>query len=251
MDVVMIGTGNVATVLCKLMYAKGHCIKQIVGRDAEKATQLATLVQAESCTNIENIRLDASIYIIAVVDDAVAEVVDHLHLEDKLLIHTAGSLSKQVLEKASSNYGVMWPLQTLRKETNHLPEIPFIVDGSNDSVVNSLQAFAKTLSNKCFVANDEARIKLHLGAVVVSNFTNHLFALADDFYKKEQLDFQLLLPLINETVLRLANYAPKDVQTGPAVRGDFETIEKHLALLNDYPQLQQFYETFSSSISQK
>lgn len=251
MDVVMIGTGNVATVLCKLMYAKGHCIKQIVGRDAEKATHLATLVQAESCTNIAKIRLDASIYIIAVVDDAVANLVDQLHLEDKLLIHTAGSLSKQVLQKASSNYGVMWPLQTLRKETNHLPEIPFIIDGNSDFVVNSLQAFAQTLSNKCFVANDDARIKLHLGAVVASNFTNHLFALADDFYKNENLDFQLLLPLINETVLRLANYAPKDVQTGPAFRGDFETIEKHLALLNDYPQLQQFYEVFSSSIAQK
>lgn len=251
MDVVMIGTGNVATVLCKLMYAKGHRIKQIVGRDAEKATQLAALVQAESCTNMADIQLDASIYIIAVVDDAVSDIVNELHLQDKLLIHTAGSLSKEVLKNASSNYGVMWPLQTLRKETDYLPEIPFIIDGNSDFVVNSLQAFAKTLSNKCFVANDEARIKLHLGAVVVSNFTNHLFALADDFYKNENLDFQLLLPLINETVLRLANHAPKDVQTGPAIRGDFETIEKHLALLNDYPQLQQFYEAFSSSIAQK
>jgi len=237
MDVVMIGTGNVATVLCKLMYAK--------------VTQLATLVQAESCTNIENIRLDASIYIIAVVDDAVADVVNHLHLDDKLLVHTAGSLSKQVLQKASNNYGVMWPLQTLRKETNYLPEIPFIIDGSSDYIVNSLQAFAQTLSNKCFVANDEARIKLHLGAVVVSNFTNHLFALADDFYQKEQLDFQLLLPLINETVLRLANHAPKDVQTGPAIRGDLKTIDKHLVLLNDYLRLQQFYKIFSDSIAKK
>ncbi|MDI9364094.1 MAG: DUF2520 domain-containing protein [Flavobacterium sp.] len=251
MDVVMIGTGNVATVLCKLMYKNGHRIKQIVGRDAEKLTQLATLVQAESCMNIANIRLDANIYIIAVIDDAVANVVNELHLRDKLLIHTAGSLSKQVLQKASSNYGVMWPLQTLRKETEHLPEIPFIVDGNSELVVNKLQEFAKTLSNKCFVANDEARIKLHLGAVVVSNFTNHLFALADDFYKKELLNFKLLLPLINETVLRLANYAPNDVQTGPAIRGDFETIEKHLTLLNDYPQLQQFYEAFSKSIAQK
>lgn len=251
MNVVMIGTGNVATVLCKLMYTKGHCIEQIVGRDKTKVNNLAHLVQAKSCTTIKKIKPDADLYIVAVVDDAVADVVDQLHLEDKLLIHTAGSLSKQVLQKASSNYGVMWPLQTLRKETNHLPEIPFIIDGSSEFVVDSLQELAKTLSSRCFVANDEARIKLHLGAVVASNFTNHLFALADDFYKKEQLDFQLLLPLINETVLRLANHAPKDVQTGPAIRGDFETVEKHLQLLNNYPQLQIFYEIFSKSISKK
>lgn len=251
MNVVMIGTGNVATVLCKLMYAKGHSIKQVVGRDEIKVNQLANLVQAESCIDIKNIKRDADIYIIAIVDDAVADVVNELYLQDKLLIHTAGSLSKHVLQNASSNYGVLWPLQTLRKETNHLPEIPFIVDGSSELVINRLQNFAQTLSSKCFVANDEARIQLHLGAVVVSNFTNHLFALADDFCKKEQLDFQLLLPLINETVLRLANHAPKDVQTGPAVRGDFETVEKHLQFLNNYPELQEFYNIFSKRISQK
>ncbi len=251
MNVVMIGTGNVATVLCKLMYTKGHCIEQIVGRDKTRVNNLAHLVEAKCCTNIKNIKLDASIYIIAVADDAVFSIAEQLHLQDKLVVHTAGSLSKHVLQKASCNYGVMWPLQTLRKETNHLPEIPFIVDGSNELMVNRLQNFAETLSSKCFVANDEARIQLHLGAVVVSNFTNHLFALADDFCKKEQLDFQLLLPLINETVLRLKNHAPKDVQTGPAIRGDFETVEKHIELLNNYPQMQAFYEVFSKSISQK
>jgi predicted short-subunit dehydrogenase-like oxidoreductase (DUF2520 family) len=251
MNVVMIGTGNVATVLCKLMYEKGHRIKQIVGRDAEKVQKLATLVQAESCNNIDKICADANIYIIAVVDDAVADIVNALHLQDKLLVHTAGSLSKHVLQKASSNYGVMWPLQTLRKETNRLPEIPFIIDGNSDLVINRLQAFAQTLSNKYFVANDEARIQLHLGAVVVSNFTNHLFALVAYFYQKEQLDFKLLLPLINETVSRLANHEPKDVQTGPAIRGDFETVKKHIALLHDYTQLQAFYETFSNSIVHK
>jgi predicted short-subunit dehydrogenase-like oxidoreductase (DUF2520 family) len=251
MNVVMIGTGNVATVLCKLMFTKGHCIEQIVGRDETKVNNLGHLVQAKSCTNIKNIKLDADLYIVAVVDDAVANLVNELHLHNQLLVHTAGSLSKKVLQKASSNYGVLWPLQTLRKETNHLPEIPFIIDGSSELVVNRLQDFAQTLSSKYFVANDEARIQLHLGAVVVSNFTNHLFALADDFCKKEQLDFQLLLPLINETVLRLKNHAPKDVQTGPAIRGDFETVEKHIELLNNYPHMQAFYEVFSKSISQK
>jgi predicted short-subunit dehydrogenase-like oxidoreductase (DUF2520 family) len=251
MNVVMIGTGNVATVLCKLMYHKGHHIKQIVGRYEEKVQQLATLVQAESCTNIVEICPDANIYIIAVADDAVADVVNAFHLQDKLVVHTAGSLNKHVLQKASSNYGVLWPLQTLRKETNHLPEIPFIIDGNSDLVINRLQAFAQTLSNKCFVANDEARIQLHLGAVVVSNFTNHLFALVAEFYQKEQLDFKLLLPLMNETVSRLANHTPKDVQTGPAARGDFETVQKHIALLHDYPQLQAFYEAFSNSIVHK
>lgn len=251
MDVVMIGTGNVATVLSKLMIAKGHTIKQIVGRDEERTYQLSKKVGAEPCIDIEKIKLDADIYIIAVVDDAVAIVAEELQLNNKLVIHTAGSLSKTVLQKTSNNYGVMWPLQTLRKETEHIPEIPLVIDASNSEALQQLQAFAESLTAKCFVADDVARIKLHVSAVVVSNFTNHLFALADDFCKKESLDFSLFLPLIDETVQRLRQYSPKYVQTGPAVRGDFATIEKHLDLLKNYPQLSKFYEFFSNSISQK
>ncbi len=251
MNVVMIGTGNVATVLSKLIIAKGHTIKQIVGRDNHRSHQLSQIVASDYCIEIKNIALDADIYIIAVVDAAVAVVAAQLHLHGKLVIHTAGALTKHVLHNTSSNYGVIWPLQTLRKETEHIPEIPFILDANNDEALNLLQVFALTLSNKCGMANDAARVKLHVGAVVVSNFTNYLFALVDDFCEKENLDFTLFQPLINETVQRLKHHAPKDVQTGPAIRGDRTTINKHINLLSNYPELSKYYKLFSNSIHKK
>ena len=251
MEVVIIGTGNVATVLSKLIVANGHTILEVVGRELQNASLIALPIGAKATNNIHIVSPNADIYIIAVNDDVIVEIAKQLLLNNKLVVHTAGSINKNVLNEVSNNYGVLWPLQTLRKETIVIPDIPFVIDASNIESFNILELFAKSLSTQCFRANYEDRIKLHLSAVVVSNFTNHLFALVENYCYAENLDFKLLLPLINETIKRLDNNLPKNLQTGPAVRGDFETINTHLEILEKFPSLKALYQVFTNSISYK
>ena len=160
-----------------------------------------------------------------------------------------GQIQTNVLKDCSISHGVLYPVQTLRREMLYEPPTPMLIDGSNEQTIGTLQQFANTLSNDVKIAGDNERLKLHVAAVVVSNFTNHLLALAKDFCDHEKLDFSLLLPMIEETTRRLHDNEPSAMQTGPAVRNDFVTIEKHLGLLESYPQLLELYRLFTESIA--
>jgi predicted short-subunit dehydrogenase-like oxidoreductase (DUF2520 family) len=111
-----------------------------------------------------------------------------------------------------------------------------------------LQEFAKTLSNKVAVVNDEDRLKYHIAGVFVNNFTNHLYAMADEFCSQENIDFSKLLPLIDETTKKIKRNSPKQVQTGPAIRQDLYTLGKHLKMLSADPDLKYIYLKLSESI---
>lgn len=250
MQVVLIGSGNAATVLGKLILRSGHQIIQVVGKNLHSATVLSMQLNATASNNFSEINREAELYIIAVSDNAIASVAQQLRLQNKLVVHTAGSVSKEVLKNVSDHYGVLWPLQTLRKEMEHILAMPLIVDGSNEETINRLKLFALSLSDNVKPANDLEREKLHLAAVIVSNFTNHLYALAKDFCEKESVDFKLIVPLIIETAERMKQYSPADVQTGPAARTDVVTIEKHLQLLEVHPYLRRLYLRLSNSIMQ-
>jgi predicted short-subunit dehydrogenase-like oxidoreductase (DUF2520 family) len=152
------------------------------------------------------------------------------------------------LKSASHHFGVFYPLQSLKKEVGHLPDIPIVIDANDASTLKVLEALAHSISDKVVEAGDEQRMKLHLAAVIVNNFVNHLYALAEMYCKKEGLDFSLLLPLIKETAERLDKIPPSHSQTGPAVRNDRVTIEKHLELLKNYPQLRKVYELLTENI---
>jgi hypothetical protein len=147
------------------------------------------------------------------------------------------------------NYGVLYPLQSLRKEIQEIPEMPLLVDANTQDNLTLIYDFAKTISDNTEIASDVERTKLHVAAIMVNNFTNHLYRLAEDYCRKEGIYFKLLLPLINETVLRLGSFSAFEVQTGPAARNDLRTIEKHLALLERFPDLQKIYKLMSESIS--
>src|SRR5690606_27098232 len=123
-------------------------------------------------------------------------------------------------------------------------------DAVNDESRRILRDFARTLSDTTGEADDEKRRKLHVAAVVSSNFVNHLYALAEDYCRKEELDFPLLYPLIRETAVRLRSFSPASLQTGPAVRGDRRTIDRHLALLSAHPELQELYRLLTASIQE-
>ena len=251
MDIVIIGSGNVAAVLGRKFKAAGHNILQIYSRNAAAATELAYEWDTESANYKILINKNADVYIIAVSDDAIDDVVDELKLPGKVVAHTAASVPKEILKTVTNHYGVFYPLQSLRKEMTNLPDVPIFFDGSDDITKSKLAALAHSISKENVTeAGDDARLKLHIAAVVVSNFTNHLYTLAEEYCRKEGLDFKQLLPLIEETTSRLKNTSPTATQTGPALRHDSETIHKHLELLKAHPPLKNLYVLLTESIQQ-
>ncbi len=248
MNIVLLGSGNTATVLAKLMLAKQHSIVQVWSRTFANAHELTLWTGGKAVESLTDITKEADLYIIAVADDAVNSVAAPLQLKNKIIVHTAGSVSKEVLQNASANYGVLYPLQSLRKDMIAIPEIPFLIDANSKEVNVLLYDFAKELSGSVAFANDAERLHMHLAAVIVNNFTNHLYAVAENFCSEKQLHFQMLLPLIQETAQRLTQVSAKDAQTGPARRDDKATIDKHLQLLKEDEKLQFIYQTLSSSI---
>lgn len=249
MNIIIIGTGNTATVLGRKFKAAGHHIAQVFGRDASAATQLAYEFDTESTNYWSVIRKNADFYLIAVADQAIKEVAKHLHVPGKVVAHTAASVNKDILKSMSHHYGVLYPLQSLRKETKASPDTPIFIDGSDDIAKRTLEELARSISlHQVSIANDGQRLKMHVAAIFVSNFTNHLYKLAEDYCNNEGIDFKQLIPLIDETASRLKNISPSKTQTGPAVRRDETIIRDHLALLEKYPQLRKIYEVMTDSI---
>jgi predicted short-subunit dehydrogenase-like oxidoreductase (DUF2520 family) len=248
MNVVIIGTGNVATVLGKKLKNAGHRIAEVVGRNAATTETLAAGLNAAPITEISAISTDADLYLIVVPDSAIETVAKNLPLQGQTIVHTAASVSIEVLRTKTDDYGVLYPLQSLTKELQDLPAIPFLIDASNGPTLALLQKLAGTIGTQVQKANDSERIKMHLAAVMVNNFTNHLFTLAHDYCRREGLSFSLLQPLMAETVSRLTEISPAAAQTGPALRRDQQTIEKHLQLLKNYPHLGGLYDLLTKSI---
>jgi len=251
MKIVMIGTGNVASVLGRKFKAAGHTMLQVVGRNSKAASALAYEWNTISTNYQSPISRDADVYLIAVADQAIKPVIDNLRLPGKVVAHTAASVPMDILKSVTEHYGVFYPLQSLRKEMNQIPEIPVFYEGNDAESRQTLATLAASIAaEKITEAGEDARLKLHVAAVIVSNFTNHLYALAEAYCRKEGLDFKQLLPLIEETSSRLKDISPEKAQTGPALRHDTETLHKHLELLKNYPQLKNLYILFTESIQQ-
>lgn len=251
MDIVIIGTGNVATVLGKKLKIGGHRIIQVYGRDATAASKLAYHLETESTNYWSVIRKDADVYLIAVADDAIPEVARHVHVPGKIVVHTAASVKMDVLKSMSDHYGVFYPLQSLRKDNHDLPEVPVFIDAIDDFTRKKLEELARSVSKELVeIADDDKRLKMHIAAVIVSNFTNHLYQLAEEYCRKEGIDFKLLYPLIDETARRVKTISPSKTQTGPAIRNDEPTIQQHLLLLEKYPPLRKIYELMTESIKE-
>jgi len=249
MKIVIIGTGNVATVLGRKMVQSGHHIIQVVGRDAERAQKLGVFLNSPSTNRFVEVKEYSDIYIIAVSDTALEDIALWFPVKKEgVVVHTAGSISKDVLRNVGSYYGILYPLQSLRSDREEIPEIPFLIDANAPDTLQQIERFALSLSDKVQYADDELRIKLHAGAVIVNNFTNHLYTLTQDFCAKEGIDFSLLQPLLKETVSRMEQSSPALMQTGPAIRNDSATMSKHLALLQPYPVLARLYGQLSESI---
>ena len=248
MRIVIIGTGNTATILGRLIQRSGHTVLQVIGRTHAATERLGNLLHAPFPNEPKEINTAGDLYIVAVSDNAISQVSSWLKLDRKLVVHTAGSVGGEILSACSKNYGVLYPLQSLRKEMDELPQVPFLVEGNTEDNGAVIYDFASTMSETVKFATAHQRLITHISAIIASNFSNHLYLLAEDFCNKENIDFKLLRPLIRETALRLDKFSPGKMQTGPASRNDTETITKHLGLLDSYPLQKSVYEFLTESI---
>lgn len=255
MQVSIIGAGNVATVLgrelCRVNKVDNvYKVAQVYARDAVSATQLAAELGAEAITDLGKLDGGSDLYLVAVTDAALPEVAASLKLTNQLVIHTAGSVPKTVLQNASTRYGVLWPMKMIRKDMPALGKVTMVVDGNSEEVIRQVEELAAVFADTIVRADDAMRLKMHMVAAFTSNFSNHLYHLAADFCTAEKIDFSLFYPIIEATAQNLLQQHPAQVQAGPAFRGDRETEHNHLALLEQYPQAKQLYRLLSDSIRQ-
>lgn len=248
MKIVFIGSGNVAHVLGRLFVSKGHSIQSVISQNIDHAKTLAEELKAEYADFSKPVNMNCDLVVISVSDYGIENILSEIMDNRKPVVHTSGSASKDILKKYSENYGVLYPLQTIRKEVETIPPIPFLVDGSTEEMTLFIEEFAKTVSDNVQRANDEQRCKMHLAAVIASNFSNYMYCLAEEYCKNESIDFEMLKPLILETANKVLHHSPRNVQTGPAVRRDIQTLDKHLRLLTPYPKMRTTYLRLTDSI---
>jgi predicted short-subunit dehydrogenase-like oxidoreductase (DUF2520 family) len=248
MDIVLIGSGNVATALGRKSREAGHRILQVYSRTAAHASLLALELGAEPVSEVSGIERTADLTIIAIRDDSVDHLVEMLGNTRSMLTHTAGALPMDILQPATATFGVLYPLQSLRKEIPSVPPLTILVDGNDARTKTALSEFASGIADTVLEAGDQARLKYHLAATLVNNFTNYLFILSASFCKKENISFAALQNLMEETVSRMRNKSPDLLQTGPAWRNDQITLEKHHKILERYPEISKLYELFTEEI---
>lgn len=244
--IVIIGGGNVAYHLIKSITFSGHKLLQIYNRTLNNINQYNS---TNITGNIGDISLDGDIYIVCVKDTAIEKVVKNLKLNDKLIVHTSGNLSMDILKDCSENYGVFYPIQSFTKNIPiDFKKIPLIIEANNPKSIHILETFSKTISKTVIEMNELDRQKLNIAGVFVNNFTNHLYTITQEYLKKQHIDFNILLPLIQNTVDKLSLGNPFEMQTGPAVRNDKVTIKNHLEILKDDDVMEDIYKTVTKRI---
>ena len=249
MKIVMLGSGNVATHLGKALVDAGHNVLQVWSRRLVHATQLAEALNATAIDQLDQVNSSADLYLISVVDDAIVSVLEKLTAIKGPLVHTSGSTSIQVFEPYAEAYGVFYPLQTFSKEVPiKLNNTPILIEASDNGVRTVLHELASSISTNVQYCTSEQRITLHVAGVFACNFTNHLYAIAQQLLEDKGLDFDLIRPLILETAQKVQVNLPSDVQTGPAVREDQLTLESHFEQLVNQRDFLRIYMLLSKNI---
>lgn len=244
-----IGAGNLAFHLARVLHSKGFQISQIYNRTEIQAKELAEITGAKYSSSLSGIAGTADIFIVAVKDSAISEVLSQIDFQDKLVVHCSGSQPISVLKKYTKNFGVIYPLQTFSKKREvNFSDIPVFIEANSPENLEILRKIAATISEKVSVADSEQRQLLHISAVFACNFVNHFYFIAGELLKTKNISFDVLKPLILETALKVQELQPFEAQTGPAVRFDKNIIDKHLAKLADAEKYRQLYELISKSI---
>lgn len=240
---VILGAGNVATHLFEAFFkAKNVLVLQVYNRN-EKGLE-AFAEKTQTTTSLQEL-MEADVYLICVKDDAIEALVSKIPFKNKIIAHTSGSVP--LLETSQKN-GVFYPLQTFSKEVAvDFSEIPLCLEASDENTYKVLQHLAETISEKSYSITTEQRKSLHLAAVFVCNFTNYLYGIGENICQENQVPFEILHSLMTETTRKATLNSPKNIQTGPAKRGDQKTIETHLSQLKN-PEFKEIYTLLSHCI---
>jgi predicted short-subunit dehydrogenase-like oxidoreductase (DUF2520 family) len=248
MKIGIAGTGNLAWHLCRIAEKSGYAVSQIWGRKPELAKKLADGIQADFVENASDFMPDLDIIFLVVKDDAI-EAVSAQCPKGPLLVHCSGTTSIEAIQ--SDRRAVCWPVQSfITGKTVSYLNVPVFIEMESDRVEDKLSDLWKKSGMKVFSANSELRKRIHMSAVFAANFSNHMYALSAELLENDQLSFDLLKPLIFESVERLRTTPPHLAQTGPAIRGDKKTMEQHLHYLKDNQELAQLYKLISESIQE-
>ena len=244
-NIVLIGSGNLATQLSLSLVNNGYNIIQVWSQHLKNANKLANKLNCNATDSLKNL-VKADLYIIAVKDDKIKSIVNTIAVDD--IVHTSGGTDIDIFENRFNNFGVFYPLQTFNKEIDiNFDNIPICIEANNKEFVSKLNKLAESLSKSITVLNSKQRKKLHVAAVFACNFSNHMYTNAYNLLKEDNIDFKLLIPLINQTILKLNDNKPEDVQTGPAKRKDVKLIKHQLEIISN-KKTKDLYQFITNSI---
>ena len=254
-NIVIIGSGKVASALSKAFSEKEELkLLQLVSRNRETGNALAKERKCGYTSSFEEI-VPADYYIIAVSDNAVKEVSQAIapYIRNGIVCHTSGSVPLDILDNRIQKRGVFYPLQSFSQGvTVDFQKVPLLIEGNTPESEAKLHELARIISPHVSSVTSEKREKVHLAAVFINNFTNHLFTLGSRIMEEAHLPFGYLKPLLQNTFEKITQNesSPETLQTGPAARNDMETIERHRRLLQEYPDLLKVYDAMTDSIIQ-
>ena len=249
MKVTIIGSGNVATCLANLFDQNGFEIFEIFSRNIIHAETLASRFHANFTDKLSSLSMESDLYLLAVDDKTIEEIANKINVGHKMVVHCSGTISMQSLNHASSNVGVLYPLQSFNKNMqSQIPEFTFVICASQQTMEEKLNNICSKLNRDCIVMNDEQRKELHMAAVFVNNFTNHMVAIAEKWLAEKNIPNELMLPLLSNTFEKIKVMGAIDSQTGPAKRNDEKIINEHLQLLASHPDWQKIYSLITGSI---
>jgi predicted short-subunit dehydrogenase-like oxidoreductase (DUF2520 family) len=253
--ITFIGSGNLAWHLAPALDNTDYPVREVYSRKKKNAEALVSrLYQAHAKDSLDFSESNSRIFIIAVPDDAIEDLIRELILPDQaLLLHTSGSKPLSILHRATTpDRGVLYPLQTFTKGRKlDLKGTPCFVEGANKHTEEVLLGLARSVSNSVHLLPSEKRFVLHLAAIFSSNFTNHLMSISETMMIENNLDYDWLKPLIAETVNKSLELGPQSAQTGPARRHDLEVLDKHIEYLGGDNSLKEIYRLISQHILDK
>lgn len=250
MHISFIGAGNVATHLAKAFYNSGHQIVQVFSRDKTHAEILAQNVNASPINTLDELVKNIDLYFICVPDQNIEEISKQLPANIPQ-VHTSGNTTLSQLQ--GKRTGVFYPLQTFSKEKQiDFSKLNILLESKDEVTMNNLQLLAKTIQSNIHFVNSTERQKLHVAAVFACNFSNLMAQISEEILSENQLDTKLLLPLIEETTNKLNTMSAKQAQTGPALRGDVNTINTHKTILKQFsPSVQNIYDVLTKEIQKR
>ena len=249
--VILIGSGNVATILGEALLKAGVEIVQVYDRKIQQAATLAKKLSAKAIDDLSRVDHKPALIIIAVKDDAIPGIVKKIKVHDGIVVHTSGSVGMNVLKKFPQ-YGIFYPLQTFTSGRKiSLENVPICLEAGDYETLFSLSNIAESISTQVYHLDSKQREAVHLAAVFANNFTNCMYAIAEEIVDKNNLPFDILRPLIAETAKKVQSMSPVEAQTGPAMRNDKLVLKKQLSLFKKHPELKKIYVSISSEIAKK